>query len=251
MKKNNSWIILIYALLLVVLTSVLVYIIVNKQSMMMSNLYQSYYDTKISKNIYNKADISWKDYLIDNTWSYSQIKWYIKTDSDFNNIFWNSSRVSNFISGSTFSYFPKLWSIWTWVIFLDINNSSKLKVVEFDKASFDEYSILKPLSSKEILFSSWFIWYLTDTSFTLSWALAKKFDFKNKNIALFLNYTQSWSIHPELDYLTYNLKIYNESLSSLTYINPFKIDLWKFVYFWADIIPDSWKYIMKEMTLIK
>jgi hypothetical protein len=67
---------------------------------------------------------------------------------------------------------------------------------------------------------------------------------------LFLSYTQSGSTHPELDYLTYSMKVYNEFWSGI-YINPFKIDTGKFTYFWTDIIPREGKYSSKEMTLIK
>jgi hypothetical protein len=74
MKKNTSGLILMYALILTVLIGFLAFIIVNKESMIVSNIYYNFYDTKMSTNIYNKADVASKDYTVNNSGAYLEIK---------------------------------------------------------------------------------------------------------------------------------------------------------------------------------
>ncbi|MDD5213569.1 MAG: hypothetical protein PHG82_04050 [Candidatus Gracilibacteria bacterium] len=250
MKKNTSGLILIYAIVLTVMVRFLAFIIVNKQSMIVSNLYYNFYDTKMAKNIYNKADIASKDYTANNSGAYQQIKGYVKTDTDLNNIFWNSKKINDFIAGSSFSGLSKIGTVSSGSIYLDVDNTSTLKIVEFDSGVYNAGGGLKVLNRTTINFPTGSLGYLTSNGITLSGALAKKYDFTNQNIALFLSYTQSGSTHPELDYLTYSVKVYNEFGSGI-YINPFKIDTGKFTYFGTDIIPREGKYLSKEMTLIK
>ncbi len=250
MKNNNSGLILMYALILSILVGFLAFIIINKESMIVSNLYYNFYDIKMSSNIYNKADIASKDYIANNSGAYLKIKWYVKTNTDLNNIFWNSKKTSDFIAGSSFSGITKIWTVSSGSIYLDVDNTSTLKIVEFDSGVYNAWWWLKVLNTTTMNFPTWTVWYLTSNWITSSWTLAKKYDFTAQNVALFLSYTQSGSTHPELDYLTYGVKVYNEFWTWI-YLNPFKVDATKFTYFWTDIIPWEGKYSSKEMTLIK
>ena len=246
MKKSNSGIILIYALIFAMLSSSLAYIIMKKQSIFIDNFNYNFYDTNLSKNIYKKADISSKDFVLDSTWTYLKIKWYIKSNTDFNNIFWSNTKITNFINTSSYNQINKIWNIWSWKIYLDIDNSATLKFVEFDKSIYNSSSTLKYLSGFSFSIPSG-SWYLTKNWIVSSWALADKYDFSSKDYAIFLSYNSS---HPELDYLTYSIKIYDEYWSWI-YINPIKLDSGLTKYLWYDIILSKWNYISKTMKLTK
>lgn len=250
MKKNTNAVVLIYALVLSILMRILSIVISNKQSIFIDNLNYNFYDSTMLKNIYNKADISSKDFVLDSTWTYLKIKWYIKSNSDFNNIFWSNTEINNFINSSSYNQINKIWNIWSWKIYLDIDNSATLKFVEFDKSIYNSSSTLKYLSGFSFSIPTGSIWYLTKNWIVSSWALADKYDFSSKDYAIFLSYNSSWASRSELDYLTYSIKIYDDYWSWI-YINPIKLDSWLNKYLWYDIILSKWNYISKTMKLTK
>lgn len=250
MKNNKNWIILMYALILSIMISVFALIIINKQWLFISNLEYNYYDSKMGKNIYNKSDVTLKNYINNSTWAYSSVNWYIKTDADYNNIFWANKKNNDFIKNSSYDWLGKIWDIWTWVIYIDIDNTSKLKYVEFDNDLYNNSEQLKYLTWFDLSFTTWNVWYLSETWIVSSISSAKQINFSQKNIALFLSYNSSWSTHSELEYLTYSLKVYGLTWS-LVYANPIKNISWIIKYFWQDIIHEPGVYYSKNMVLTR
>lgn len=250
MKKNKNWTILVYALILSILVSILSLIIINKQSIFIWNLEYTKYDSKLLKNIYNKADIASKDFLLDWTWAYSKINWYIRTDSDFNNIFFVNNQINRFINTSTYNDISKLWNVTSGAIYVYVDNSAKLKFVEFDRNIYNNWGWLKYLTWFTLDINTWTMWYLTPSGLVSSYSRASKYDFSSQNLALFLSYTSSWSTHPENDYLMYYTRVYDNSWN-ISYMNPIKFEAWLTKYLWYDLLHLNWNYISKFMELIK
>ncbi|MDD4151932.1 MAG: hypothetical protein PHR68_04925 [Candidatus Gracilibacteria bacterium] len=248
--RNKSGIILFYAVILSLLVSILALIIVNKENIFISNLQYNYFDTKLFKNINSKSDIVNKDFINSGTGVYSNIKGYVKTKTDYNNVFWYNSKNSSFINTSNYSDITKIGNLGVGKIYIDLDNTAKLKYMEFDNNLYNSGGELKYLTGFELSFPTGSVGYLTDIGITSSGALAKQINFSDKNIALFLSYDNTIATKSSMDYLTYGIKIY-DTFGNLIYSNPIKQIGGVTKYLGQDIIISKGSYYSKTIELVK
>ncbi len=157
----------------------------------------------------------------------------------FQNIFWNNSKIHDFIEKNSHNIppFEKLWQTSSWVLYFDVNDSFSGKIVRFDRQLFDTQN--KILKSEEISFSHqwWVVWYLQD-DLTFSWVLGnpKILDFHNNDYAIFLSYQTG-----ALNNIRYHLRIFTPSWTGV-YINPIQDYGEKIEFLWNTIsfIGNNW-----------
>lgn len=165
--------------------------------------------------------------------SRTEIIWNIVKWTWWKNIFWNNTQINDFISTNTNNKEPflRLWNTWTWILFFDISWSFSWKIIEFDKNLFDNNNKLLKINEFDFLSSTWVKWYLENNwNFSESISNPKKFDFINKDYAIFLSYND-WG----LESINYTLKIFSETWTWV-YINPIKDDSDKIEYLWNNIL---------------
>ena len=176
----------------------------------------------------------------------TQISWILLKNAWWRNIFWNNTKINNFISSNTNNKEPflNLWHTSSGIVYLNVNWAFSWKIVEFDKNIFDNQNKLVKIN--EINFSSswWVIWYLqNDLSF--SWAVwnPKIFNFILKDYAIFLSYN-TWS----LNNIKYTLEIFSNTWTWV-YINPIKDNSRFIEYLWNYILINNWQYYNKIYKL--
>lgn len=185
-------------------------------------------------------------YLDDDDLARKTIYWYIANNSWLYNIFWNNYKTNDYIaknSNNDNTLSAKIWDVTDWLLYLDIDNAYKIKIIEFDRLAYKNYKKLSNKNEWEWESLTWAIWYITyDSWITLSWSLsgAMKFDFKDKDYAIFLSFT--WSSDNILDMSRYKLTWKNASWSWI-YLNPINDSNPSDIkYLWSDIIIDDWNY---------
>lgn len=93
---------------------------------------------------------------------------------------------------------------------LDIDNPYSMKIVEFDKTSFENIKELRVLTGSSASFSTGGIgWVMSDLSLSGSKNGAKVFDLKNKDYALFLSFSGNMT-NTGVDFLKYKMSMENE-----------------------------------------
>lgn len=176
-----------------------------------------------------------------------QISWYILKNNLYQNIFWNNSKINDFIDSDTLNILPfeKLSNTQSWVIYLEINDAFSWKIIEFDKNMFDLQNKLVKKDEIDFFSNSWINWYLQgDLSFNSSLWIPKVFDFKNKNYSIFLS-SNTWS----LSNIKYTFKVYTDTQTGV-YINPVKNTLDKIEYLWNNVLKQDLKYYYKLQNII-
>lgn len=190
------------------------------------------------------------NYADDDTLGRKTIYWYINSDKIFSNIFWNNYKTNEYIRNNPNNYDNKnviIWNTSSGYLFLDVNFSYSLKIIEFNKDSFMQKNELVKIKEWKWTGNSgsWFIslnW--NDLTLNNLKTSAMIFDFKNKNYAIFLAYNSD-TIPTAI--LKYKLNWENETWLWI-YLNPINdSEPDNIRYLWSDIIIDKAKFISKIM----
>jgi len=97
---------------------------------------------------------------------------YVSPDAWPTNVFWSNTKTNNYIESNTnndTSIYTKT-STSSWYIYLDLDRSFDIEIVEFDRSSYDNFSELRVSSSFEFSSASWALWYI-QTNGSLSWSI--------------------------------------------------------------------------------
>jgi hypothetical protein len=170
----------------------------------------------------------------------------------YTNIFWNNKKMMNMIKNNLNNddnLNIKLWDTGTWILYLDINSPFSIRIVRFDRDSFEDFWELTPIQMLEELDQTARIGYIQNDGSVSTWGLLRTgneyiFDFKNNDYAVFLSNYSTWT-------LFFTLKWYTLFGSGI-YINPINdSDPQLMRYFWGDILIDSEKkYLYKQFETI-
>jgi len=175
--------------------------------------------------------------------------WYVSYTAWFKKVFWNNKKYINFIDknqNNTWSLVEKIWDVQTGVLYLDIDKSYEIKLLEFNRNMYSDFNELHVISSQTWSATTAKIWYLqNDLSLSGSIWNPYSFDFKNKDYALFLRKTWTWT-------LLYNIKAIDLISNNEIYINPIDdSDDNIITYFWNEIFIDKdWQYISKYSKIL-
>ena len=192
-------------------------------------------------DLFQDDDVLWR----------KQLFWYIAEDFWFKKVFWNTSKVLKIIDendNNNDSLNIKIWEVTDWIIHLDVDKSFDIRIVNFDRAIYDETKELNVKIRTEWSIWAW-VWYLQNNagvlslSDTITWNEID-FDFANEDYAIFLKDTWDGT-------LLYKIKA--ETLTwTWIYITPINDEGEDLVeYIWNEIIiDDKWWYISKETELI-
>lgn len=131
--------------------------------------------------------------------------WVVENNNSWKNIFWNNTKISDYINENTNNVIPQTPNMWTssWVLFFETNTPVELRITEFRKDDFDQYWELIPIDKTQLNISTG-SWFLQDNG-----ALSKTitgneivFDFIDKNYGIFLK-------NPETQTAKYNFYFEN------------------------------------------
>ncbi len=191
------------------------------------------------------------NYIDDDAAARTTVYGYIPPDSIYTNILWSNTRVQEYIEenpNNNDDYYVTLWSVNSGYLYLDIDKDFDMKIIQFDKNTYNTSTELIPVVVEETTWISASIGYIQNNSWTLSLSGGLTwneylFDFMTNDYAIFLNNTGTWV-------LTYVLSWENSSWSGV-YINAID-DSWagSIKYLWAEMIQDDEKnYIWKIMEV--
>ena len=168
--KNIKANVLIYTLILVSLTLVMSVVVFNTASVLFTN--SDNYQAGSTWNTYYPNNFQDDDNL-----ARKLIYSYITPNSWFVNIFWSNSNIAEFIndnSNNNDSLNAKLWQTGSWYLYLDVDGSFSLKLVKFNKSSYDDTGELIPFEVLETSNIWASIGYIRNNSWVLSLADTKK-----------------------------------------------------------------------------
>lgn len=191
--------------------------------------------------IFQDDDVLWRKTLY----------WYAEIDNWFKKVFWNTFRILKIIDDNLNNNDDlniKIWQVWSWVLYFDIDKPSKIKLVQFDEITYFETNELIALSTFIWDLPVW-SWYLQNNAWilslseTLTWN-EFQFNFINNDYAIFLKNTWTWA-------LLYKISWETTSWTGI-YITPIDDSDDNIVrYIWNEILIDEkWRYISKETELI-
>jgi len=219
-----------------------------------NNLFQSAdgYDDDANSDDYRSGstgsvvypDLYWDDDSLARTYIYG----YASPDADWVNIFWSNSQTNQYIETNTNndnSIYTKA-STASWHIYLDLDRPFDLRVVEFDRTSYEAFNQLKPVSTTEYSSGSGALWYIqADLTLSGSTASAYEFDFPNQDYAIFVNNT--WT-----GVLFYQISSTDLLSGSGIYINPMKDDEPDIIRILGNdiLINDQGRYLSKQSEII-
>lgn len=213
-KKGS---IFLYALLISLFAVIIGYIVVIKMGILSGNLDIQNYDTMLHAHINERADLAFKydislnsdsgavnggnddffstGYTDDDDIGRRTLYGYVTKDTGWSHVFSINTPLRNYIAGNVFNtggYSEVVGETATGYIRLDIDNPYQIKVVEFDKKTFEQTKELRFVTGSEASFGSGGIgWVLPDLSLsgTAPIGARKVFDFQNRDYALFLSFT--------------------------------------------------------------
>lgn len=173
---------------------------------------------------------------------------YINNDWNYYNVFWNNSRINDYIannSNNISSWISLPWNTSSWMLFLNLSWPTNIKLELFDKTKFDSINELSKIATytwATTIFSSWYLAFSWSQLFLNSTTeKAVLFDFKNNNYWLFLQNADvsPWFI---LQYNIYWIDMNNYPVI----INPIDdSNLSYFKFLWYDILLSDNKYFYK------
>ncbi len=190
---------------------------------------------------------SWQD---DDNFARKIFYGFVSPSDGYKKIFWNTTKLASLINNNTNnsdSLNVKIWNVTSWYLKLDVDNNFELKLLKFDKLSYNNTKELIVQNSYKWSISAW-SWYIQNNSWvlSLSWVITWNeytFDFLNNDYALLVKSSSTWSLIYKLTWVS--------STGTWIYINPIDdSNNSYFKYLWNDIILDeNWKYIAKETEL--
>lgn len=222
-----------------------------------------------SSNSYHSADniddnLNSDNYKWNSTWSVNYpnsfedddnlarkiLFWYVTPEEWFKNIFWSNTKIADYIAknpNNIDNLNKNLWSITSWILYLDLDKSYDIRLDVFDKSRFDNTNELIINSTSTWSNTTWSLWFLQNDlslSETKTWN-EYIFDFLNKDYWLFIKDTGNWT-------LLYKIRAEEQSTWSWIYINPINdSDLNMIKYLWNEIIITSkGNYLTKIIELI-
>ncbi len=179
----------------------------------------------------------------DSLWR-SSIVWYITSTWTLENVFWNNSKSSAYIwanSNNADNYYEKIWAVTNWSLILLMNKNVWLRLVRFDKNSFD--------TTNELISNQVIDWLATlgtgylqnDLSISaVKNASTYTFNFRDYDYALFLKNTTPWILNYRITAETAALK--------WIYINPIDDSISTEIrVLWWHMIINYWVYIWKQL----
>jgi len=215
-------------------------------------------------------DFNSDDYRYSSTWNIAYSNWFQDNDdtarktvfwnvsalSTLYNIFWNNSKTNKFINDNVNNTWTLNLNIWysTWAyLYLDLFSFSwtlnyDLKVLEFDKASYDNDFTLLPKASyiwTNLTTNNWYIWNFWSLLLqTSTWSNSLLFDFKNKDYAIFITNLKSTNI-------SYRISWIDKISSKQIYINPID-DSWPTIRSLSNhmLIWDERNFIWEHITIV-
>lgn len=236
MKNKKYWSSLVYIIFLTVFILSIWAIVVNKQ-VYFSNYF--YYSNK-KNQLNNSIDKKFDKYF--NNFNDKILYWIVY--NDYENIFWNNSKINLFLSWTSDLSSKELWLVSSWSLFIDIDGQYDLKIIKFDKNNFDYRQSLTKL---EEIYLTWITstWYLQQ-NLTFSSILSnyKFFDFSNNDYAVFIKPTNQNVI------LKYKLSIKDYSWKNVI-LNPIKNYSDRIEYLWYDIIFDKNNFFYNITKLVR
>lgn len=176
---------------------------------------------------------------------------YVRKDSIWRNVFWNTSTTASKIrknSNNTgaLAIFPDQTS--SGMLRLDLDTAYSIKIVEINPTAYTNTKEIRIQSTLNTTSSTGAIGYLqSDLSVSSGSTNAKLFDLKNKNYAIFLSSSGSAS-----DFLKYKYYFTNQS-GSLIYTVPLDdSNPYQMTYYGNDIIIDADNlYVPKEQEMTR
>lgn len=182
-------------------------------------------------------------YLDNDSQAKTHIQWVVNNDNTWKNIFWNNTKIQDYIVQNTnnnISQTPNLW-ITGAVMYFWTDRPIDMRITEFRKSDFDQYGELIPINKNEFTISASGTGFLQNNG-TLSASITGwefNFDFVNRDYAIFLrNQDSSVAI--------YELYFQNNSEEKIISL-PIRDDISNvFSYLWYNIIINSsGRYIYK------
>lgn len=180
------------------------------------------------------------------------IYFYLPPGWGFTNVFWSNKKYADYIAANPYNIDTVnklLWQVNSGNIYIDANKNFRLKVVKFDKTSYNSYKELVPLqvwTSSELYGR---LGYIQNSGIVSTGGLVKTgqemtFDFVNNDYGVFLQNTSTGTLY-------FNLKVFSTSGSGV-YINPINdSDAVTTKYLGNDIIIDSdGKYLSNQFEVV-
>lgn len=158
-------------------------------------------------------------YIDDDIIARTSIYGYISPQSEYSNILWANDKVHEYINlnpNNSDSVHDTLGNVSAWVMHLDADRNFDLKILQLDKAQYNDTKEIIVESKLETTWISAWIWYIQNNTGTLSLSgnLTGNeyiFDFTTNDYAIFLD-------NIDTGVLTYILELENASGSGV-YIN--------------------------------
>ena len=172
-------------------------------------------------------DVLWKKTLIG----------YVSPDSWFKKVFWNTTKTSDFINANINNSDPiniKIWFVTSWILHFDIDKAYEIKLMKFNKSTFNTSSELKRVQTLGSINWSGIGYLQDDMTLSAGTGSAYSFDFANNDYAIFLKSTS-------IDALLYWIK-WEDSSWKWIYIAPIDDSgTGSVLYLWNEIlIDDDW-----------
>lgn len=183
----------------------------NSRVSFSGNIWPTFIDSNFNSDNY-KCNSTWNydypDFLCDDDiFARKNNIWYIESTGWYFNIFWNNSRIENFIASNTNNIntgVSLLWNTSTWLLFLNISDWAYLKLIQFNKDTYDSTSELKKTWEFNWILSTTLSWFI---SFSWTWLTLNQnlsnwivFDFVNNYYGIFLSYS-GWTYGSNLQYI--------------------------------------------------
>ncbi|NUJ97707.1 hypothetical protein HGA92_02870 [Candidatus Gracilibacteria bacterium] len=177
---------------------------------------------------------------------------YISPGIGYTNIFWNNKKMMNIIQNNSHNndnLNMKIGEVGTGVLYLDINSPFSIRVVRFDRDSFEDFGELSSVQMIQELDQTARIGYIQNDGSVSTGGIIQTgneyiFDFTNNDYAVFLSNSSTGT-------LFFTLKGYTDNGTGV-YINPIDdSDSQLIRYFGGDILIDSEKrYLYKQFETI-
>ena len=188
------------------------------------------------------------NYLDNDDLARKTLFWYVPYTSWFKKVFWNNKKTIEYIdknTNNTWSLVEKIWLVWSWALYLDIDKAYEIKLVEFNRNLYSDFRELHVLNFLTGSNDGWNIWYLqNDLTLSGSTWSAYDFNFKDKDYALFLRTTWTWT-------LLYKIKWLDLDTNKSIYINTIDDSEDNIIsYLWNEIfINEDGQYISKQSEI--